>query len=211
VRFAYPVYLDLTDRLVVIIGGGKVAARKAAGLIAGGAKTVRVVAPQVTADMPPSVEIIAEPYAARHLDDAALVFAATSDATVNAAIVRDARQRSIPVNRADAADDEAEGDFTVPALHRAGALAVAVSAAGAPALAARVRDEIERMLDPRWQKLADATRTLRPEIIARIPEISRRREALHDLATEDAARAAMESEMALRRWLASRYPELSSD
>ena len=206
-RSGYPLWLNLTGRVVVIVGGGAVAARKAAGVLAGGANDVRVVASQLMVQMPQQVRIINERYAAHHLDGAGLVFAATDDPQVNAAVVRDARARSVPVNRADA-DDDADGDFIVPAVLRQGALMIAVSAGGAPALAARVRDEIQRMLDARWQKLAEATQTLRPMILSSVHDAQRRREALHDLATEDAARFALEGENSLRRWLASRYPEI---
>lgn len=204
-RCAYPLWLDLSDRLVVIIGGGAVAARKAAGAIAGGARRVRVVAPQVDEKMPEGVDVIRENYQAKHLSGAGLVLAATNDSAVNDAVVRDARAMNVLVNRAD----DGDGDFIVPAVLREGqALTIAVSAGGAPALAARVRDEIEHMLDDRWAKLADATRALRPLIIKTIADPQRRRAVLHDLATEDAARAADHSEMALRRWLEARYPEL---
>ena len=209
-RFAYPLCLDLTERVVVIVGGGAVAARKASGVIAAGAKGVRIVAPELTVEMPQPAQIINERYDPRHLNGADLVFAATDDPQVNSAIVRDARARNVLVNRADA-DEDAPGDFTVPAVLRQGALTIAVSAGGAPALAARIRDEIEHMLDARWQKLADAMQTLRPIIMDSIRDPHRRRDALHDLATEDAARAALEGEHALRHWLRSRYPELPAD
>jgi siroheme synthase-like protein len=197
----------LSDRLVVIVGGGPVAVRKVAGVMAGGAKKFRVVTPEVDEKMPADVEVVREKYHSKHLQGAGLIFAATDDATVNEAVVRDAKAMNVLVNRAD----EGEGDFIVPALLREGqSLTIAVSAGGAPALAARVRDEIGRMLDDRWKKLADATHALRPLIMKAIGDSARRREALHDLATEDAAREAAHSEMALRRWLEERYPELQT-
>src|SRR6187431_597410 len=103
--------LDVSDRVIVIIGGGKVAARKAAGLLAAGATRVRAVAPSFDAEFPPSAQKVVGMYLPEHLEGAQLVFAATDDATVNETIVRDARARGILVNSADG-----EGDFSVPAL-----------------------------------------------------------------------------------------------
>src|SRR5262245_58599161 len=144
-RCAYPLMLDVSDRLVVIIGGGTVAARKAAGVIGAGAPRVRVVSTDFCKSMPTNVERINERYATNYLDGANLVFAATSDSTVNDQIVRDARAKGILASRADSDDDE-PGDFLTPALFRDGRVTVTVSA-GSPALSVLIRDELAR----NWQ------------------------------------------------------------
>jgi precorrin-2 dehydrogenase/sirohydrochlorin ferrochelatase len=199
--------LEVTDRLIVIIGGGAVAARKAAGIIAAGGKKVRVIAPRLTAKMPVGVEHVAEPYDAKHLAGAGLVFAATNQPQTNAAIVRDARAAGVLVNRADA-DEFDHGDFTVPAVLRQGCLTVAISAGGTPALAARIRDVINAALDERWLRLCDATQSLRPKIIEKISDNVRRRAALTDLASERAAELIGPDDQQLKAWLGERYPEL---
>src|SRR5689334_8021130 len=157
-RHAYPILLDVTDRLAVIVGGGQVAVRKAKGLIAAGATRVRMVAPALPTDLPDGVERVAEPYRADHLGGAALVFAATDDAVVNDAVVRDARAIGALVNRADATEDETGGDFSVPAVHRAGPVTLAVATEGAPALAALVRDHFAERFDEAWRQMAEAMR-----------------------------------------------------
>ena len=200
----YPVMLDVSDRLIVIIGGGEVAARKAVALLNAGATKVRVVAPSLTTTMPSEIEHVPANYERAHLAEAGLAFAATNNPDVNAAVVADARAAGIPVNRADAGR---EGDFTVPAVLRRGAITVAVSCNGVPALAVKVRDEIEGALGP-WLKLADFSQSLRPRIIAHISDQDRRGGALRDLATDAAADAASRGEAALNDWLAARYPEL---
>lgn len=201
--------LDVTDRLAVIIGGGGVALRKARGLIEAGATRIRMVSPTFRDEVPALVERVAERYEARHLEGAGLVFAATDSAETNDAIVREARLRGLLVNRADA-DDEEPGDFTTPAVLRNGAVAVTVSTAGAPALAAMIRDELAIRFDPRWNEMAEAMRTIRPAILAARMPADLRRNALRDLATADAlaALSAGGSE-SLWRWLLERYPELS--
>jgi siroheme synthase-like protein len=206
----YPMMLDVTDRPVVIIGGGAVAARKAAGLIECGATRVRCVAPDFEPGMRKEVERVAERYEPKHLDGAGLVFAATSDAAVNAAVVRDARARGVLVNRADAGAD-APGDFITPARFREAETITVTVSAGSPALAVFIRDDIARRWDPRWSRMAEAMQELRPAIVARqdLPETQRRR-IFSELATPDAMNVLAEGGIgALRAWLAARIPELS--
>ncbi|HYO09738.1 MAG TPA: NAD(P)-dependent oxidoreductase [Tepidisphaeraceae bacterium] len=207
---SYPLMLDLTGRLVVIVGGGGVAARKAAGVMAAGATRVRVVAPELTGEMPKGVTHVAEAYDPRHLDGAGLVFAATDRPEVNAAVVRDARAAGVLVNRADS-DEVDPGDFAVPAMLRRSSVTITVSSSGAaPALSARMRDEVGRLLDDRWVRLADAAATLRPLILSRVSGASRRREALQELASDEAVQHAGNGHASLKDWLAARYPELAS-
>src|SRR5438046_7227619 len=116
-RHAYPIMLDLSNRQIVIIGGGTVAARKASGVIGAGAARVRVVSIEFCKAMPDRIERICEAYAPSHLEGADLIFAATNDAAVNEQVVRDARARKILICRADN-DEDAPGDFLTPALLR---------------------------------------------------------------------------------------------
>jgi precorrin-2 dehydrogenase/sirohydrochlorin ferrochelatase len=176
--------LDLSDRLVVIIGGGAVAARKAKGLLAAGAMHIRIVAPEMCDAIPGTVERIYEVYAAQHLDEAGLVFAATNNSDVNAAVVRDAHRLGLLVNRADSAEDDA-GDFSTPAVLREEELIVTVSAGGSPTLAAAVRDDLHLRLDARWVKLSRATKTLRPRVVSDF-SIELRRTVLRDMVTPEA-------------------------
>ena len=209
VRAAYPLMLDVTARPVVIIGGGRVAIRKARGLIEAGATDLRMIAPEFREDVPQAVRKIAGCFEPRHLEGAGLVFAATDSPEVNAAVVREARRRGILVSRADS-DDEQPGDFATPAVLREGPMTVTVFAGGAPALAAMVRDELAARFDPRWSMMASAIHTLRPKLLAASSLTpARRREAFRDLATVQAieilSAGGLES---LRQWLAAKYPEL---
>jgi precorrin-2 dehydrogenase/sirohydrochlorin ferrochelatase len=206
----YPLMLDVADRLVVIVGGGAVAVRKACGLLHCGATRVRCVSPRFDPKMPDGVQRVNGRYEIRHLDGAALVFAATDDPDVNARVLHDARSRGIFANRADA-DETDPGDFATPARLHEGAVTVTVSAGGSPALAALIRNGIAAGWDARWSQMADAMQTLRPEILAKqaVSE-TRRRDAFRALATPDAldvvSRAGVDG---LRTWLAERFPELN--
>lgn len=207
--YAYPLLLDVTERLVVIIGGGAVAARKAAGVQSAGGKRIRCVALEFHPDIPPLTERITNAYKPKHLDGAVLVFAATDQPTVNEAVVRDCRARGILVNRADV--DEAEpGDFITPAKFAEGALIVTVSA-GSPALSAAFRDSIAQSLDRRYIRMADAMQELRP-IIRGTPGLTqaRRAEIFRALAGGDALGELEAGGMkALRSWLSRNFVELT--
>jgi precorrin-2 dehydrogenase/sirohydrochlorin ferrochelatase len=204
--------LDVTDRPVVIIGGGAVAVRKAGGLIDAGATNVRCVAPAFDTALRPEVQRVSERYEPRHLDGAALVFAATNDPEVNAAVVRDAHARGLLVNRADASSGDgtdAGGDFTTPARFNEHGVIVTVSA-GSPALAVLIRNGIAQRWDLRWTQMAEAMNSLRPMLLARTDiHIGRRQQLFKELVTPEAMNALSSGGVAgLRAWLSQRFPEL---
>ena len=200
--------LDLADRLVVIVGGGAVAARKASGVLSAGATRVRCVSPLISDEMPGTVERIGQNYDERHLDGAGLVFAATDRHDVNDAVVRDARRRGILVNRADS-DDELPGDFSTPAKFGAGPVTVTVSG-GSPAISAVIRDDLAAKIDGRLVRMAEAMRVLRPQIKSSGLAISERVEVFRELARPAAIQILDEGGMdALRAWLQRQFPELS--
>ena len=181
---SYPILLNLEGRLAVIVGGGGVALRKATGLLAAGA-AVRCVAPMILSDMPNAVERVVELFEPRHLDGATLAFAATNSAETNNAVTLEAHRRGILVNRADL-NDEAPGDFTLPAVWRNAAVTLAVGASGSPTLAAAIRDRLAERMDPALVRMAQTMVHLRPMIKARVPDQARRQEIFRALAGDEA-------------------------
>ncbi|MEJ0008741.1 MAG: siroheme synthase CysG [Steroidobacteraceae bacterium] len=155
-----PIFLRVQNRLVVVIGGGEVAARKAELLLKCGAQ-VRLIAPELGGA---AQELLCRHAAAaqmthlcatftdEHLEGAALVMAATDSEAVNTRVSQTARARGIPVNVADDADTS---DFILPAIVDRSPVIVAVSSAGTtPVLARRVREQIEALLPARLGTLA---------------------------------------------------------
>jgi precorrin-2 dehydrogenase/sirohydrochlorin ferrochelatase len=143
--FAYPVYLDLSDVPVLVVGAGPVAARKVEGLAAAGA-FVRLVAPDVSPTL--KRELVAElrqrRFEAADLDGVRLVVTATGDREVDAAVAAAATEAGLWVN---AADQPADCTFILPAVARNGSLTIAVSTGGSsPALARRLRDHAAELL-----------------------------------------------------------------
>jgi siroheme synthase-like protein len=138
--FPYPVFLDLAGVSVLLVGGGKVALRKADGLAEAGA-TITVVAPEVVPALAElATHVARRQYAAGEAADYQLVITATDDPVVNAQVAADAREARVWVN---SADDPQNCSFILPAIARRGLVTVAVSTGGAsPALAGALRQQI---------------------------------------------------------------------
>ncbi len=175
----YPILLDLHGRLAVVIGGGPVGRRKAAGLLEGGARVRLVCLEPRPGDANPAIDWRTETYRPATLEGADLVFAAAT-AEVNRRVIVDARSRKIWVN---AADDPLHSDFVVPAVLRRGDFLVAVSTGGAsPALAQNVRDQLAAQFDEAFGLWAALLAELRPEVLTRVSDPRARREIFEMLA-----------------------------
>jgi len=204
----YPIFLHISRRKAVIIGGGSVAARKAAGLLALGCKSVRAVAPKFVKEFPLEAQQKSGNFEISDLEGSDLVFAATDSASVNDAVIAEAHRRGIWAQRADEQDDE-PGDFVSPAVLRCGPITVAISAGGSPALAARLRDILAGIITDDWVKLAEATKRFRPAIKSSGLPISRRREIFHALASDEAAATLQSGGIAaLQTWLKQKFNDL---
>src|SRR5438874_1778652 len=140
----YPVFLDLQDRPVLVVGAGKVALRKTKGLLDAGAR-VTVVAPEALPDFDGlPLRLVRRRFRPSDLNGAILVFAATNDRRVNHRIRLAARSRGIPANIADSA---AECDFIVPARVQRGDVQIAISTGGkSPRISAELRQKLEEIL-----------------------------------------------------------------
>jgi siroheme synthase-like protein len=152
--FSYPVFLDLDGITVLVVGGGRIGARKAAGLVAAGA-LVRLVAAEVSGhvDRAAITDLRERPFQESDLDGVRLVVTATGDVEVDRAISRAARARGIWTN---AADQPVDCEFILPAIARSGRVTAAISTDGAsPALAGFLRDQIAAVLDDRVGEIAD--------------------------------------------------------
>ena len=141
----YPVFFDLSGRPVVVIGGGKVALRKARALVEAGAR-VKLVAPRREPELEAlPVEWVPRAFEPADLEGAFLAYAATDNRAVNAQVAAEAKRRGVPVN---VADSPKECDFIVPSRVRRGNVQIAVSTSGEnPSQAVELRKKIERALD----------------------------------------------------------------
>jgi uroporphyrin-III C-methyltransferase/precorrin-2 dehydrogenase/sirohydrochlorin ferrochelatase len=140
-----PVFIDVAGARVLVVGAGRVAGRRALGLLARGAR-VTVVAPGAGeivagAEARGDLTLLRRPFEAGDLDGADLVFAATGDARVNAAVADGCRRRAIPVN---VADDPARCTFIMPAVSEGEGFTLAVSTSGKnPGAARAIREFLD--------------------------------------------------------------------
>lgn len=164
----YPICLvGLENRRTVVIGGGKVAARKAQSLLEAGA-SVTAISPEFCPEFrslggpQARLEMTSRPYAPGDLAGAFLVIAATDDPPVNRAVWNEALQRGCLVN---VVDDPEHSNFIVPAVVQRGEIKIAITTGGgSPALARRLRERLEGLIGPEYADLARLLAELRPEL-----------------------------------------------
>jgi len=156
-----PLFLNLTGRRVVLVGGGRVAGAKLSQLVAAGAR-VRVVAPEISpaiaAQTGPHVELSERAFVPADLDEAWLVVAAATPA-VNREVAEAAEVRRLFVN---AVDDPANASAFLSGVVRRDGVTIAISTSGdAPALTALVREAVDALLPrdlARWVDMARKAR-----------------------------------------------------
>jgi len=170
----YPIFVELRDRPCLVVGGGREAQRKVEGLLGGEAK-VTVVAPKLTKPLQKmlaggEIDCIQREYQEGDIDDFHIIMVATDDGTVNNEISAEGRRKRIWVN---AADDIPNCDFILPSVIRRGAITLAASTGGgSPALARRLREELEAYLTEEMPALADLLKEVRGDLRSRaiVPE-----------------------------------------
>jgi precorrin-2 dehydrogenase / sirohydrochlorin ferrochelatase len=161
----YPVNLVLEGASVLVVGGGPIAARKAQGLLEGGAR-VTVVAPEAVSIIRNDARLRwhSREYRRGEVASYQLVISATGVRQVDEQIYNDARASHIPVNIADVPE---LCSFTLPSILRRGDLQIAVSTAGrSPAFASWVRRKLEQVVDDTLGKALDVAAEVREEVQA---------------------------------------------
>lgn len=160
----YPVNLILEGKPCLVVGGGPVAARKVAGLLACGAD-VHVIATSPGPELASlAVAVEERPYRCGDLDGYRLVIAATDDEATNRAIFDEAEAAGTWIN---SADDPASCTFTLPSIVRRGPIMVTVSTGGrSPALARWIKTRIDGYLGPEYELLLDMLSAAREDMRA---------------------------------------------
>lgn len=179
----YPIFLELTGRRAVVIGGGAVAMRKAQGLLAAGARLV-VVAERVD-DMLTALctrhyaKLVRSKYSKNYLSGAVLVIAATNNRKVNMQIYKDCQELEILCN---VVDDPEFCDFFVPAVVKRGDLQIAISTEGyCPAYAGHLRKKLEKTFSEKHGEFLAELESLRKRIIKNVSNPADRKTLLGQL------------------------------
>jgi precorrin-2 dehydrogenase/sirohydrochlorin ferrochelatase len=192
----FPMFMKLEGRSCLVVGAGSVGEPKIKSLIEAGA-SVRVVALRATAAVAEWAESDAISWEAREfksadLDGIFLIIAATNNRDLNAAIFHEARRRNILCN---VVDDPEFCDFYYPALVRRGDLQLAISTNGhSPALAQRIRRELEIQFGPEYGEWLEQLGRARQELFASKINPEQRRRLLHELASREAFKKASEAD-----------------
>jgi uroporphyrin-III C-methyltransferase / precorrin-2 dehydrogenase / sirohydrochlorin ferrochelatase len=168
----FPIFVDLQDARVVVVGGGEEALRKVRLLLKTTAR-IDVIAADVHPELAqnPRVSWIAKPYAKKFLTGAKLVYSA--DPALNAQVSADAQALGIQVN---AVDDAAISTFIVPSIVDRDPVVIAIGTEGtAPVLGQGIRARIDALLPARLGALASKAETLRERVARHLPHGNRRR------------------------------------
>lgn len=183
----YPVLLDLRGRPCLVVGGGGVAERKAIALFDAGAD-LTIVSPSLT----PALEALSHKHKIVHRQERFdehdlvgmyLVIAATNDAAVNTSVAHACRQRGILIN---AATPPEESTFIVPSVVERGDLLIAVSTCGSsPALAHKVREDLERAYGPEYAAFLERMGLLRRKLLHEVADEAVRRRVFQAVVDSD--------------------------
>jgi len=184
----YPVYLDLKDRAVLVVGGGAIAEGKAVQLVEAGAR-VRLVSPDLT---PHLAELVARDkieyrrreFKSDDLRGVVLVISATNEQAVNEDVARLAAQWGVLHN---VVDQPRLCNFITPALVTRGDLQISVSTAGgSPSVAQRVKREVGELIGVEYGELLEIAAEMRAEARRLILDFEARRQVLHAFVESEA-------------------------
>ncbi|MDO8672134.1 MAG: bifunctional precorrin-2 dehydrogenase/sirohydrochlorin ferrochelatase [Dehalococcoidia bacterium] len=179
----YPVFLDVREQKALVVGGGPVAERKVRGLLSSGAK-VTVLSPCLEPGLRElaedgSIAVDSRVYRSGDASGFFIVIAATDDQEVNHQVYADVDTRGGLVN---SVDDPHNCRFIVPSTVERGSLVIAISTGGkSPALAKRIREEIEAIFPQEYSDYLEEFARLRQKLRERLTDPTDREEAWRSL------------------------------
>lgn len=184
----YPINLDIDKMKITIIGGGKVAYRKATNFLDFN-KKVTVVSNEFIEEfeeIKEKIEMIYNKYDEKYIEDSFVVVAATNDKKINHEIGVYCNQKGKLVN---VVDDKELSNFTVPSYVKRGELLLSVSTGGnSPSLSAKIKRELEEKYDESYEEYIELLGIARKKIIEENKDIKDRRKkikALIDLSIDE--------------------------
>lgn len=173
----FPIFLDLNQKPVLVVGGGEVACRKVDMLLRAGA-LVTVVSPKIhssleQAELRGEIAWVKGFYHASMLDGFIQVWATTDNPDLNHQVHADAKAANILVN---VVDDTPFCDFITPSIINRGKIQIAISSGGgAPVLIRQLREKIETQLAQNLDLIADFATSKRHDIKQKLPSVDLRR------------------------------------
>ena len=184
----YPINLNIDKMKITIIGGGKIAYRKATNFLNFN-KTVTVVSNEFIEEfeeIKEKIEMIHDKYDKKYIEDSFVVVAATNDKQINHEIGVYCNQKGKLVN---VVDDKELSNFTVPSYVKRGELLLSISTGGnSPSLSAKIKRELEEKYDESYGEYIELLGLARKKIIEENKDIKERRKkikALIDLSIDE--------------------------
>lgn len=183
----YPIFLNLQNRRVVVIGGNKFALEKTEALLNAGA-CVTIIASQLIAPLQEIISTHHIPHIVREyregdLENAFLVISTLNDSEINARIFAEANARNIAVN---VVDDPPHCSFIAPSILRRGDLTIAISTSGkAPAVAVRLRQKLEQEVGDEYARFLEIAGMLRAPLAKKYPDFETRKKLWYDVVDSD--------------------------
>src|SRR5580704_9903340 len=181
----FPIFVKLEGRLIVVVGGGNIAEAKVPGVLAAGAR-IRLIAPSISPQIAEwvrfgKIDWLPKEFKPEDLNGAFLVVAATSAPGVNETVFREAEARGMLCN---AVDDIEHCHFYYGAVVQRGDLQIAISTNGkSPALAQRLRQELETEFGPEYEVWLQWLGAAREALRANAPSSETTKQLLHELAS----------------------------
>ena len=204
----YPIFLDITGKDCLIVGGGLVAERKAVMLLKFDA-SVRVISPKVTKRLARLAEtgrisVVLREYTSGDHTGTAVVFACTDDRETNRLVREDAARERIPVNVVDKPE---ECDFIVPSIIRKGDVTIAISTSGrAPMASKRIRQAIEEKIIDDHAAYTRIIAAVRQYILTRVPDKNVRRRLMDMIGSMDTGEIIAQGITGMKKILKNRMP-----
>jgi len=179
----YPIFLELADQRVILIGGGTIAVRKAQSLLAAGARLI-IVAKEIDPVLEAicrrtNTKLIKGRYSKDYLAGALLAIAATDNRELNRQIHKDCQQLQVLCN---IIDDPQHCDFFIPAVVNRGGLQIAISTEGhCPAYAGHLRRKLEETFTAQHGEFLSELMKLRKQVITELADPAERKAILGQL------------------------------
>ncbi len=183
----YPVYLNLEDKRCLVVGGGEVAQRKVLTLLESSARVV-VISPRLT---PKLLELVnnrqitwfERGYREGDMKDSFMVIAATDERKLNERLAAEANEHNILMNIVDVPEF---CNFIVPSRVQRGDLSISISTAGkSPALAKKIRRQLEGQFGAEYAEFLDAMGRYRQEVIQKVTDIEERKAIFQQMVDSD--------------------------
>jgi precorrin-2 dehydrogenase/sirohydrochlorin ferrochelatase len=183
----YPIFLNLNNQNVIVVGGGEVAERKILNLLRYGCH-IHVVSHELTAQLEKlvaenKIKRIPEQSLNQAMSKAYMVIAATNDPVVNGQIASRAKERGLLFN---AVDQPRDCNFIMPSIVRSGDLQIAISSGGkSPALTKKIRKEMQTLFGSEYGSFVELLGMIRTEVLARSDRSSENKRTFENLVNSD--------------------------